>query len=324
MFIDYIKIKVEAGKGGDGCVSFRREKGVPRGGPDGGDGGDGGNIVLQVSDEYSSLSHLRHISCFKAGKGAHGKGKNLYGKRGAELIIKVPRGTLVYNIGNEKELLGDLIFPGDSIVVAKGGRGGRGNTRFKSSTNRVPRVKETGNPGEKAILVLELKLIADVGLIGFPNAGKSTLLTQISNAKPKIASYPFTTLTPNLGVLQIGVGTTITIADIPGIIVNAHKGRGLGLEFLRHIERTNLLIFVLDITQDPITDYNILRNELREYNPVILKKPSIVVLNKIDLLGRQRLQELILEDAKVIKISALKGNGIDKLILALKEKYSLK
>jgi GTP-binding protein len=311
MFIDRIKIRVEGGKGGDGCVSFRREKFVPRGGPDGGDGGKGGDVILIVEKSYKSLSHLYYKSIFKAQNGEHGKGKNLYGKNGNNLIIKVPQGTMVYK---ENKLIGDLVEPGESIIVAKGGKGGRGNTRFKTSTNRAPRKRECGGVGEKATIMLELKLIADIGLVGYPNVGKSTLLARISNSKPKIANYPFTTITPNLGTLNIGY-KKITVADIPGIIKDAHKGKGLGLEFLRHIERTSVLIFVLDITKEPIKDYETLRNEIREYNPKILAKPSVVVLNKIDLV--QEIPKFLIKK-EVIPISALNGDGINKLLLTLR------
>ncbi len=307
MFIDRIKIQVKSGKGGDGCISFRREKYVPRGGPDGGDGGQGGDVLLKASSKYPSLSHLHHILHFKAGNGQNGRGKNQHGKNGKNVVISVPQGTVVYTVESTQKLslLGELIRQGESLVVAKGGLGGIGNTSFKTSKNRAPRIRKVGEPGKSLSLLLELKLIADVGLVGYPNAGKTTLLSQISNAKPKIASYPFTTLTPNLGVAYVD-DKKLTIADIPGIIDGAHKGKGLGLEFLRHIERTHLLIFVLDVTRDPAGDYNTLRNEIREYNPRILEKPSIVVLNKIDLVGNYKLKE-------AIPISALRGDGIDKL-----------
>ncbi|MCK4353234.1 GTPase ObgE [candidate division WOR-3 bacterium] len=312
MFLDQIRIRVEGGKGGDGCVSFRREKYVPRGGPDGGEGGKGGDVILEACENLNSLYHLYYTPYLKAKHGGHGKGKNSRGKDRENLIVKVPPGTIVYEQNDSKKLLIDLNL-GDSFIVAKGGKGGRGNTAFKSSTNRVPRIRELGEEGEKKTLLLELKLIADVGFVGYPNAGKSTLLARISNAKPKIASYPFTTLTPNLGVRYIN-NQKVTFADIPGIIEDAHKGKGLGLDFLRHIERTGILIFILDITKNPLSDYKTLKNEIKEHNPFILKKPQVIVLNKIDLIKKK----IPIEDA--IYISALKGDGIENLLSRLKEK----
>ena len=366
MFIDQIKIQVKSGKGGDGCISFRREKYVPRGGPDGGDGGKGGNVLLEASSKYQSLSHLQYISHFKAGNGQNGRGKNQHGKDGKSIIIRVPQGTVVYKIPTSSrlatngsrspkiesriqnpEVVGELIKDRESLLLAKGGKGGKGNTNFKTSKNRAPRIHQPGEMGESVNLLLELKLIADVGLVGYPNAGKSTLLSRISNATPKIADYPFTTLTPNLGVAQIDYHK-LTIADIPGIIAGAHKGKGLGLEFLRHIERTRVLIFVLDVTQDPLSDYNTLKEEIREYNPSILKKPSIIALNKIDLMENNELQILQRESKcdnliaptrlrrekimnyfalgglrDAVLISALRGDGIDELFAELKKKITI-
>lgn len=278
---DRAKIWVEGGRGGDGCISFRREKYVPRGGPDGGDGGDGGSVILEVDPELNTLLYFsRHIH-FKAERGEHGKGKNQRGRNGDDLIVKVPPGTEVYD-ADTGELICDLVKPGQRIVVAKGGKGGRGNAAFASPEDRAPRRREKGKEGEKRWIRLELKLIADVGLVGFPNAGKSTLLSRISNAHPKIASYPFTTLNPHLGTVERD-SMRLTFADLPGIIEDAHKGKGLGLEFLRHIERTRMLLFVLDVTKDPASDYNILLKELREYNPELLKRKRIVAINKIDI-----------------------------------------
>lgn len=306
-FIDKVRIWVEGGRGGDGCISFRREKYVPRGGPDGGNGGDGGDVILEVDPNLNTLIDYVFKRHFKAGRGAHGKGKNRTGRKGEDIILKVPPGTLVYEDG---KLLGELLTPGDRLVVARGGKGGRGNAAFRSSTNQAPRVAEKGQPGEKKSLILELKLLADIGLVGYPNAGKSTLLRRLTDARPKVAAYPFTTLTPILGTL-IGANRHIVIADIPGIIDGAHMGKGLGIEFLRHIERTSLLLYVLDITQDPVNQFTALQDELREYNPLLLQKPYIIAINKIDLVpDYDTLKE---QFPKAHFISALKGIGIDEL-----------
>ncbi len=278
---DRAKIWVEGGRGGDGCVSFRREKYVPRGGPDGGDGGDGGSVILEVDPQINTLLYFSKHIHFRAEKGQHGRGKNQRGKDGEDLIVKVPPGTEVYD-AETGELLGDLVKPGQRLVVARGGKGGRGNAAFATPENQAPRKRERGKEGEKRWIRLELKLIADVGLVGFPNAGKSTLLSAISNARPKIASYPFTTLQPHLGTVE-RLNIKLTFADLPGIIEDAHKGKGLGLEFLRHIERTRMLLFVLDVTSDPAWDYNVLLQELRAYNPELLKRKRVIALNKIDL-----------------------------------------
>ena len=306
-FIDKVRIWVEGGHGGDGCISFRREKYVPRGGPDGGNGGDGGDVILEVDPNLNTLIDYVFKRHFKAGRGAHGKGKNQTGRKGEDIILKVPPGTLVYEDG---KLLGELLTPGDRLVVARGGKGGRGNAAFRSSTNQAPRVAEKGQPGEKKSLILELKLLADIGLVGYPNAGKSTLLRRLTDARPKVAAYPFTTLTPILGTL-IGANRHIVIADIPGIIDGAHMGKGLGIEFLRHIERTSLLLYVLDITQDPVNQFTALQDELRAYNPLLLQKPYIIAINKIDLVpDYDTLKE---QFPKAHFISALKGTGIDEL-----------
>lgn len=306
-FIDRVRIWVEGGHGGDGCISFRREKYVPRGGPDGGNGGDGGDVILEVDPNLNTLIDYVFKRHFKAGRGAHGKGKNQTGRKGEDIILKVPPGTLVYE---DDKLLGELLTPGDRLVVARGGKGGRGNAAFRSSTNQAPRVAEKGQPGEKKSLILELKLLADIGLVGYPNAGKSTLLRRLTDARPKVAAYPFTTLTPILGTL-IGTNRHIVIADIPGIIDGAHMGKGLGIEFLRHIERTRLLLYVLDITQDPVNQFTALQDELREYNPLLLQKPYIIAINKIDLVSDyDTLKE---QFPKAHFISALKGIGIDEL-----------
>ncbi len=315
MFVDRVKIKVKAGKGGDGCVSFRREKYVPKGGPDGGDGGDGGDVIIKVDKNLNSLNHLYFTNFFKAKNGNHGKGKKQHGRKGKDTIIYVPQGTIVYK---EKKIVSDLITEDAEIIVAKGGKGGRGNARFKTSVNRTPREREYGKEGEEWVIFLELKLIADVGLVGYPNVGKSTLLSMISNAKPKIANYPFTTLKPNLGVVRVEE-EEFTVADIPGIIEDAHKGKGLGLEFLRHIERTKVLVFLLDGTKDYVEDYLKLQKELREYNPQLLKKENLIVINKIDLLPKLPTFPKMFKK-EVMFISALKGEGLEELKKKLKKK----
>lgn len=283
MYFDEVIIEVSGGKGGDGVIQFRREKYVPRGGPDGGDGGHGGNIVLVVDQHRNTLSDLRHQKHFKAADGSRGKNKNQTGASGDDLIIKVPPGTMVFD-QTTGLILGDLVDEGQRMIVCKGGRGGRGNARFKTSTNKTPRLAEKGEPPEERSIRLELKLIADVGIIGVPNAGKSTLLSVVSNAKPKIAPYPFTTLQPNLGVVELEGDLQMVMADIPGLIEGAHRGEGLGHDFLRHIQRTRVLIHLLDGTaEDPFLDLAQINSELALFDPTLSKKPQIVVLNKMDL-----------------------------------------
>ena len=317
MFIDKVKVYVRAGDGGNGCVSFRREKYVPRGGPDGGDGGKGGDVIVEVDKNLNNLVHLFYKRHHKAGRGEHGRGSNEHGRNGEDAIIKVPPGTVIYELKDNKTIfVADLVKPGERVVVARGGKGGRGNARFVTPVNQAPRYCEPGAPGEEKTLILELKLIADIGLVGFPNAGKSTLLSVLTNAKPKIAEYPFTTLTPNLGVIDFG-DKKITLADIPGIIEGAHEGKGLGLDFLRHIERTRALIYILDATRNPFNDLVNLQNEIREYNPHILKKPYIIVINKIDL----KKPDYEMKDA--INISALKRIGLEKLKTRIYEIISI-
>ncbi len=306
-FIDRVKIWVYGGRGGDGCVSFRREKFVPKGGPDGGDGGKGGDVIIVASSDYSNLLHLYYKPHYRAERGRHGSGKNKKGRDGEDVYIKVPPGTVVYC---DEKVVSDLLHKGDSVVVAKGGRGGKGNTSFTTPTHQAPRECEEGGKGEEKELVLELKLIADVGLVGYPNSGKSTFLSKVSHARPKIASYPFTTLSPVLGKTENG----IVIADIPGIIEDAHKGRGLGLQFLRHIERTKVLLFILDAIRDPISDFYALQKELSTYNPIILKKPHLIAINKIDLVDdRKSFTELPLSP-KPYLISALYGEGLKGVV----------
>jgi GTP-binding protein len=284
MFIDEITIHVSSGKGGDGVVHFRKEKYVPRGGPDGGDGGKGGDVILAVNPTLNTLN-FRHEERFHAEDGRRGGKQNMTGRSGQDLELAVPPGTLVYEIseGDSPSLIADLTEPGQRIVVCKGGRGGHGNTHFKSSVHQVPRTAEKGEPGQEKHLKLELKLIADIGVIGVPNAGKSTLLSALTNAQPKIAAYPFTTLEPNLGVAQIDDETTVVLADIPGLIEGAHTGAGLGHNFLRHIQRTRVLIHLLDgLSSDPLADYSQINSELSLFDPNLGNKPQIVALNKID------------------------------------------
>lgn len=328
-FVDQVKIYVKAGDGGRGCVSFRREKYVPRGGPDGGDGGDGGDVILLADPQVHTLYDFHHQVHFRAENGRPGMGKKMKGRDGEDLILRVPVGTVVKD-AETGEILGDLVKPGQTLVVARGGKGGRGNAHFATPVRQAPRFAEPGTPGEERWLILELKLIADVGLVGFPNAGKSTLLSRITAARPKIADYPFTTLEPNLGVVKMEEGDTFIVADIPGLIEGAHRGVGLGHEFLRHIERTRVLLYLLDISkeQEIIKDYEILKKELFLYNPELLKKEYLIAFNKIDLISPEEreekiraLKELFPEEdkAKIYPISAVTGEGIRPLLFTLYE-----
>lgn len=283
MFVDEVVIHVRAGKGGDGIVHFRREKYVPRGGPDGGDGGRGGDVVLEVDNHVNTLMDYRHRKSFRAEDGKRGGGNNQTGASGENLVLKVPPGTMVYD-EESGELLADLTPENRSTVICRGGRGGRGNARFKNSRNKTPRIAEKGEPPEEKTIRLELKLIADIGIVGVPNAGKSTLLSVVSNAKPKIAAYPFTTLAPNLGVVELDPDNRLVLADIPGLIEGAHQGDGLGHEFLKHIQRTKVLIHLLNgISPEPILDFAQINSELALFDPDLAEKPQIVVLNKMDL-----------------------------------------
>jgi len=283
MYFDEVVVEVSGGKGGNGVIQFRREKFVPRGGPDGGDGGHGGNVILQVDPHENTLSNFRHQRIFRAQNGFNGKGKNQTGASGEDLIIKVPPGTMVFN-EDDDSFVGDLVEDGQRLVICKGGRGGRGNTRFKTSKNKAPRIAEKGAPPEERTIRLELKLIADIGIIGVPNAGKSTLLSVISNAKPKIAPYPFTTLQPNLGVVNLDDEVQLIMADIPGLIEGAHRGEGLGHDFLKHIQRTRVLIHLLDgLSDEPFLDLAQINSELALFDPALGDKPQVVVLNKMDL-----------------------------------------
>ncbi|MGB3363805.1 MAG: GTPase ObgE, partial [Thermodesulfobacteriota bacterium] len=295
-FIDEAKIYVKAGDGGRGCVSFRREKYVPRGGPDGGDGGNGADVILIARRNMSSLLDHRYQQHYKAKRGVHGKGKDQHGKNAEDLFIPVPMGTMIKDF-ESGAFYGDLTEDGQTLVIAKGGRGGKGNARFVTPTNQAPKEAQPGTPGQEKTLKLELKLLADVGLLGFPNAGKSTLISRVSAARPKIADYPFTTLVPNLGVVSYGDGATFILADIPGLIEGAHEGAGLGIQFLRHIERTKILVHLLDLSpmtqRDPIEDYAAMNRELKSYNEELSKTPQIVALNKIDITEAREILETI-------------------------------
>lgn len=322
-FIDEAKFFIKAGSGGHGCVSFRREKFVPKGGPDGGDGGDGGDVVIEATSRQTSLIDFQYRSHFLAKNGVHGQGKKMHGRRGQGHILHVPVGSVIKN-AETGEVLADLVRDGDRFVAARGGRGGRGNVHFASSRNRTPRTAENGQPGEEFWLRIELKLLADVGLVGLPNAGKSTLLSRLSAAQPKIASYPFTTLEPHLGVLRfddtMGGPRSCIIADIPGLIEGAHQGAGLGHKFLRHIERTSVLLHVIDASEEggrPVRDFQVLEEELRCYNVELLGRQRLVLLNKMDLVDEARLAELRDAFYKIqvepIVISAATREGLDVL-----------
>ncbi|AZR73274.1 GTPase ObgE [Anoxybacter fermentans] len=326
MFVDRAKIYVKAGDGGDGMTSFRREKYVPKGGPDGGDGGKGGDVILKVDEGLNTLLDFKYNRHFVAENGKNGMPKNMYGRNGEDLIIPVPPGTMVYD--NETgRFLADLTHHGQEFVVAKGGRGGRGNARFKSNKNRAPEFSEKGEPGEERELRLELKLLADVGLVGYPNVGKSTLISRVSKARPKIANYHFTTLKPNLGVVKVGDYQSFVMADIPGLIEGAHEGVGLGDEFLRHIERTRIILHVLDISgsegRDPIEDFYIINKELKKYNPRLAERPQIVAANKMDIPtaeeNLERLKEELGEKYEIYPISAVTGEGLKPLMYRLAE-----
>jgi len=321
-FIDYVKIKVTAGDGGRGCVSFRREKYVPRGGPDGGDGGRGGHIVFKATERLNTLLDLNYKREYTAGKGQHGMGKKMHGKNGKDCLIAVPVGTVIKDADTES-ILADLDSNGDEVIIARGGRGGLGNAHFATSTRQAPRFAQKGEAGESKNLVIELKLIADIGLIGLPNAGKSTLLSVISSARPKIAEYPFTTLVPVLGVVKPENYRSFVIADIPGLIEGAHRGAGLGFQFLRHIERTSLLLHLIDISEfgegDPVENYKIIKRELEFYSPLLMNKPQVVVGTKLDIAGNSmRLNRLSRyckeEEIPFFTLSAVSGKGVRKLI----------
>ncbi len=319
MFFDEAKIHVQSGNGGDGVVTFRREKFVPRGGPSGGDGGDGGDVVLEVDPQLNTLVHFQGQTHFKAERGVHGRSKNQTGARGEDVIVPVPPGTIVRD-ADTGALLADLTEPGQRVIVAKGGQGGRGNARFTTSTRQAPRIAEKGQAGQGRWLSLELKLLADVGLVGMPNAGKSTLLSVVSAARPKIADYPFTTLQPNLGVVSLDQDTSFVLADLPGLIEGAHSGAGLGHQFLRHVERTRLLIHLLDgAGEHPLDDFNQINDELELFNPKLAQRPQIVVLNKMDLPQAQEMWPSVkaaieARGLPVMAISAVSGEGVRQLM----------
>lgn len=319
MFIDQAILSVRSGKGGDGVVHFRREKYVPFGGPDGGDGGKGGDVVLQVSPTLNTLSAFRHKERFYAQDGKNGAKQNQTGRSGEDLVVLVPPGTIIYD-DEANEMLGDLVEAGQRLVVARGGRGGRGNTHFASSRNQAPRIAQKGEPSQERRLRLELRLIADIGIVGVPNAGKSTFLAAVTNAKPKIAPYPFTTLEPNLGVAEPDDETSLVLADIPGLIEGAHLGVGLGHDFLRHIQRTRVLIHLLDgLSEDPVLDLAQINSELALFDPDLARKPMVVALNKIDLPDVQERWPKIAGALKKrgyepYSISAVAGTNVTKLL----------
>jgi GTP-binding protein len=325
MFIDEVTIQVKAGGGGNGCLAFRREKYVPRGGPSGGDGGQGGDVILISSDHYNTLLHFRFNPEHRAERGRHGEGSNRTGHDGASIEVPVPVGTVVED-AQTGEVLHDFTRPGERFIVARGGRGGRGNARFATSTHQAPREHEPGQPGEERKLRLELKLLADAGLVGFPNAGKSTLISRISAARPKIADYPFTTLEPQLGVVDLGDQRTFVVADIPGLIEGAHLGHGLGAQFLRHVERTKLLAHLVDMSEgsgrDPVHDFDVIMRELASYSEALAAKPMFVVATKMDVAQSpsrlEALRKLAGERGLPFHaISSVTGEGIERLKQAI-------
>ncbi len=324
MFIDRAKITVYAGDGGNGCMAFRREKFVPRGGPSGGDGGKGGDVYVECSDRVNTLLHFQYKRIFKAGRGKHGEGSGRHGKAGEDIAIQVPPGTQVFR-EPEHLLLKDFAEPGEKLLIARGGIGGRGNARFATPTNQAPRRTEPGRPGEVVELALNLKLIADVGLVGFPNVGKSTLISRISAARPKIADYPFTTLTPHLGVVAMDDFQSFVVADIPGLIEGAHEGHGLGDQFLKHIERTKVLVHLVDVShpeRDPIADYKTIMRELTLFNEDLATRRQVIVASKTDALADPRhLKRLRSMCARrrmpFLAISSVTGEGIPELIRLL-------
>ncbi|WAA13939.1 GTPase ObgE [Fervidibacillus halotolerans] len=324
MFVDQVKIYVKGGDGGNGIVAFRREKYVPKGGPAGGDGGKGADVVFQVDEGLRTLMDFRYKRHFKAGKGENGKPKNQHGKNAIDLVVKVPPGTVVKD-DDTGEIIADLVHHGQKAIIAKGGRGGRGNTRFATPKNPAPEICEMGEPGQERYVVLELKLLADVGLVGFPSVGKSTLLSIVSSAKPKIADYHFTTIVPNLGVVETDDQRSFVIADLPGLIEGAHQGAGLGLQFLRHIERTRVIVHVIDMGavegRDPYEDFVKINNELKEYNLRLTERPMIIAANKMDIPEAEEnlrnFKERLTEDIPIYPISAVTKEGIRELLFAI-------
>jgi len=330
-FVDEAQIEVSGGHGGAGCLSFLREKYKAKGGPNGGDGGDGGDVILQVDLSMTSLLDFKYQPLLTATRGEHGRGKDQHGHRGDDAVARVPRGTIVRD-ADTGEVIADLTESGARVVVARGGRGGRGNAYFKSSTNQAPRYTQPGLPGEELRLRLELQLVADVGLLGFPNVGKSTFISRVSAARPRIADYPFTTLVPNLGVVRVDEASTFVIADIPGLIEGAHEGHGLGHRFLRHVSRTSILLHLLDASsmsgRDPLDDYDVINRELALYDPVVAAKPQIVAANKIDAAPPGFIDELTERFAArgvpLHAISAVAGTGLTEVLRELAAKVQKK
>ena len=324
MFVDHVKIYVKGGDGGDGMVAFRREKYVPNGGPAGGDGGHGGNVVFQVEEGLRTLMDFRYKRHFKAERGEHGMSKGMHGRKAEDLIVKVPPGTVVIN-AETKAVIADLVEHGQTAIIAKAGRGGRGNCRFATPANPAPELAEKGEPGQELDVILELKVLADVGLVGFPSVGKSTLLSVVSAAKPKIGAYHFTTIVPNLGMVETEDGRSFAMADLPGLIEGAHQGVGLGMQFLRHIERTRVIVHVIDMSgmegRDPYDDYVTINNELEQYNLRLTERPQIVVANKMDMPGaEENLQEFIEkvgDQVKVFPVSAVSRQGLKPLLFEI-------
>ncbi len=322
MFIDSARIYVEAGNGGNGAVSFHREKYIAAGGPDGGDGGKGGDVIFVADEGVRTLVDFRYKRKYKAESGQNGGSSNCTGRNGSDLIIKVPAGTIIKDEETGR-ILADLVKPGQKAVIAKGGKGGKGNQHFATSTRQVPNFAKAGDAGESRWIILELKLLADVGLIGYPNVGKSTILSMVTAARPKIANYHFTTLNPNLGVVSLGEGNSFVMADIPGLIEGAHEGVGLGINFLKHVERTKLLLHVIDIAavegRDPVQDFEVINGELKEYNPALAEKPQIIALNKSDITGAEENAKRFMEiiggrGYKIFTISAATNKGLDELM----------
>jgi len=342
MFIDEARIRIKAGDGGNGCMAFRREKFVPRGGPSGGDGGHGGDVLMRSSLSHNTLVHFRFNPEHKSDRGGHGLGSNMSGAAGEHTVLKVPVGTLLYD-DDTGELIHDFVYPDDEIVIAKGGRGGRGNQHFATPTHQAPREHELGRPGEAKNFRLELRLLADAGLVGFPNVGKSTLISRLSAAKPKIANYAFTTLEPNLGVVQVGdfpYDKSFTVADMPGLIEGAHLGAGLGVQFLKHIERTSVIVHMVDVSDaaispdsttaagndagaDPVENYKVISDELKSFDPTLAAKPTILVATKADVANPDKLKKLSTfakrKKLPFFVISGVSGEGIDKLKFAMAE-----
>ena len=327
MFVDRVKIEILAGKGGDGCMSFRRERYVPKGGPDGGHGGAGGDIVIKARAGVNSLVNVSHRKQWKADRGKHGSGQNRHGRAGQDQLIEVPPGTVVIDFENDF-VMKDLTDDGQQFVAARGGKGGKGNTHFKSSTNQAPRKWTSGGEGEHRHLILELKVIADVGLVGLPNAGKSTLLSRLSSARPEVAAYPFTTKFPNLGRVQIDLDHSLVMADIPGLIEGAHEGIGLGHDFLKHIERAGIIVHLVEPMpmdeSDPLQNYDTIRNELSQYSQSLARRPQILVVTKSELPDAEGIAERLKEVAQqeVLLISAVTGAGLPQLVQSIARRLS--